>query len=279
MKQDPGMSRKALKMVARRQIAEEEHQARRSELQSLPRQGHLSRLATTSEAATVWADVVNGLPEEQFKFALNAAHDTLPHNANLHLWGKKERNTCPLCLEDSQNLVHVLNSCRVARDLRRYNDRHDSVLAPIYQCIREHLPHTASVSADLGSDYTFPHHIVATDLRPDIIMWDDSTMEVCMVELSVCFDSLFHDAAQRKESRYCELLASFTQSGCRAELITLEVGSRGLPHMAGFLKLGKRFGLSRREVKELLTEVGRLAISGSFRIWCSRNRNISVPIT
>ena len=63
-----------------------------------------------------------------FTFILNAAHDTLPHNANLHLWGKKASDTCPLCHADNQNLVHVLNLCQVALNLRRNNDRHDSVL-------------------------------------------------------------------------------------------------------------------------------------------------------
>ena len=90
------------------------------------------------------------LPEEQFKCALNAAHDTLPHNANLRLWGKKERDTCPLCLEDTQNLVHVLNSCCIARGLRRYNQRHNAVVHSIFEVIKQHLPATASVFVDFG---------------------------------------------------------------------------------------------------------------------------------
>ena len=41
------------------------------------------------------------------------------HNANLHLWGEKASDTCPLCHADKQNLVHVLNLCQVALNLRR----------------------------------------------------------------------------------------------------------------------------------------------------------------
>ena len=115
---DPSMSGKALRIAAKRQVAKKDDQARLSELQSLPKQGDLSHLATPTAAATIWVDVVQGLPDEPFKFALNAAHDTLPHNANLHLWGKEEQDTSPFCLEDSQNLVLVLNSCRVAREVR-----------------------------------------------------------------------------------------------------------------------------------------------------------------
>jgi len=35
------------------------------------------------------SQAVQSLPEDEFNFALNAAHDTLPHNANLHNWHKK----------------------------------------------------------------------------------------------------------------------------------------------------------------------------------------------
>ena len=40
---------------------------------------------------------------------LHSALDTLPHNANLHLWGRRGSNNCPLC-EERQTLIHVLNN-------------------------------------------------------------------------------------------------------------------------------------------------------------------------
>ena len=87
MKIDPGMSRKCLKATTKKRTVNDEKEKRLSNLQCLPRQSHLSRIATStsSEVAGIWADIVMCLPEQQFKFILNAAHDTLPHNANLHL--------------------------------------------------------------------------------------------------------------------------------------------------------------------------------------------------
>ena len=41
------------------------------------------------DGANLWSDVVQGLPPECMKFALNAAQDTLPHNANLSV--RKEK--------------------------------------------------------------------------------------------------------------------------------------------------------------------------------------------
>ena len=56
---------------------------------SLPRQGELHRLME-GDAATLWSDTVQKLPPEALKFALNAAQDTLPHNANLAIWRRSE---------------------------------------------------------------------------------------------------------------------------------------------------------------------------------------------
>ena len=44
------------------------------------------------------------------------------------LWGKKTRDTCNLCKEHRQSLIHVLNNCQVVMGLRGYSQRHDEVL-------------------------------------------------------------------------------------------------------------------------------------------------------
>ena len=119
------------------------------------------------ECARVWSAVVKALPEEQMKFSLNAALDVLPHNHNLHLWKKKLSPACTLCGEN-QTLLHVLNNCCSAMNLRRYNDRHDLVLQEIASAIKPYLPPTTSMSVDIREGYNFPCHIVPTDLRPHI---------------------------------------------------------------------------------------------------------------
>ena len=68
-----------------------------------------------------------------------------------------------------QNLIHVLNMCQVARDLRRFNNRHDLVLEKIHSAVKKNLPQSARVTVDIDGDYEFPSHIVTTDLRPDIV--------------------------------------------------------------------------------------------------------------
>ena len=60
----------------------EDAEERLDHAKSLKLQGQLYHIVDDA-AATVWSDVVQRLPPECLKFALNAAQDTLPHNANL----------------------------------------------------------------------------------------------------------------------------------------------------------------------------------------------------
>ena len=131
--------------------------------------------------------------------------------------------------------------------------------------VTEHLPHTTSSIVDLTSiEYSFPCHIVATDLRPDIIYWDETTKKVSLTELTVCYDTLFEGVIKRKEERYQKLLDTFQDAGYTESLVTVEVGSRGIPNPAGFLKLRSNLGLSRSTLAYLMVSASRQAITGSF---------------
>ena len=180
------------------------------------------------------------LPEDQLKFAINAAVDVLPHNANLYLWRKRKD---PLC-HKNQSLLHVLNNCSVARDSRRYNVRHDSILSAITESVRRNIPLTTSMTADISDSYEFPLHIIPTDLRPDLVWWDEAHKSITLVELTVCFETNFKEAARRKTVKYHHLVEQAKARGYRSELITLQVGSRGVPDLPGFENLAASLSLS-----------------------------------
>jgi len=85
MADDPSQSGKALSSAAKRKVREEDDNNRLAQLTSLEKQGQM--LATSAdEEAEVWGKTIQTLPSEQMRFVLNAAVDTLPHNANLQLW-------------------------------------------------------------------------------------------------------------------------------------------------------------------------------------------------
>ena len=177
---------------------------------------------------------------------------------------------CPLCGE-CQTLIHVLNACNTALNLRRYNERHDLVLTELYHFAKQHLSPSISIAADL-EEYSFPQHIVATDLRPDIVCWDEAQKRVWLMELTVCYEACFQAAADRKERKYLDLANSTESAGFTKQIITVEVGSRGLLNPTGFDKLATAFKIKDNDMRTLMTTFSRVAILGSHRIWCCRNR-------
>jgi len=119
---------------------------------------------------------------------MKAITDTLPHNSNLCLWKKIQSDPCPICSSDSiqhcQTHLHVLNNCPTALKQGRYNVRHDKVLLILFRHLQANVPPSFCVTADLdGADYRIPQYL-PTDLRPDIIVWNDH--QIHLFELTVC---------------------------------------------------------------------------------------------
>ena len=111
---------------------------------------------------------------------------TVFHITKICFCGKKPSDSCPLC-GHTQSLVHVLNNCSVALQLRRYNKRHDAVLKSLSDFISSNLPPDFQLTADLPkSKYNPPPCIKLGDLRPDIIYWSESEKAVVIVELTIC---------------------------------------------------------------------------------------------
>ena len=93
-----------------------------------------------------------------------------------------------ICSSDSiqhcQTHLHVLNNCPTALKQGRYNVRHDKVLLILFRHLQANVPPSFCVTADLdGADYRIPQYL-PTDLRPDIIVWNDH--QIHLFELTVC---------------------------------------------------------------------------------------------
>ena len=86
---DHAQSRRALSGAAKTMISEEEANQNYLHLSQLPAQGEMAR-SWGDTSPELWVKAVQGLPPDVMKFSINAAIDTLPTNANLHLWGKKD---------------------------------------------------------------------------------------------------------------------------------------------------------------------------------------------
>ena len=106
---------------------------------------------------------------------------------------------------------------------RRYDQRHDEVLREIVTYLSGHQSAADyQMVADLDSDtYTFPIHICSTTERPDIVMWNEKTKTVYLIELTVCFDENFADASMRKQAKYHDLREVVEIAGRRCHLWTV----------------------------------------------------------
>ena len=206
---------------------------------SLKCQGQVFRCCDGGPA-TIWATAVQQLPPYLLKFSLNAVQDTLPHNDNLARWRRFEglSSNCKLCGE-RQTLLHVLNHCSRALELRRYNERHDAVLEGIVNFVTKTLPENYQIIADLPcpQSYVFPPHIATTDSRPDIVVWSNTIKEVWVIELTVCYETGVDEAHNRKMARYSDLMERISASSWDGCLVTLEVGSRGFLSLPRFTTL------------------------------------------
>ena len=86
MADDPGAKHRAWAKRSRNLVATEDNKDRLAHAKSLIVQGQLHHL-DDADGASLWSDVVQDLPPECMKFALNASQDILPHNANLCVCG------------------------------------------------------------------------------------------------------------------------------------------------------------------------------------------------
>ena len=131
-------------------------------------------------------------------------------------------------------LSYVLNQCPVSLHLRSYNTRHDPVLEVIRSSIMPLLSDADCVIAYLHSHqpYIFPH---SQTHRPHQSLPRPSTLNtnnhvVCLVELTICFETRYEETHGLKENKYADLVEKIRKAGHTPKLITLEVGSRGRPH-------------------------------------------------
>ena len=79
------------------------------------------------------------------------------------------------------------------------------------------------------------------------------------------------DAKVRKRMKYHDLVEVGRAAGYKTELITVEVGSRGMLGDSDIDALRDAMDATRKEFTGLCLLAIRTAILESFRIWCSKN--------
>ena len=91
---------------------------------------------------------------------------------------------------------------------------------------------------------------------------------------SLPFESKFKKAHNRKQAKYHDVSEEIKGNGFDTDLITIEAGSRGFICPDEFDQLKDTLLISGRQMEKLQVKVSVAAITGSFKIWTSRNHHL-----
>ena len=123
----------------------------------------------------------------------------------------------------------------------------------------------------------FPPVIVATSLRPDMVIWSETTKTVVIMELTVPSEDNVADAAFRKTSKYQDLIASCTLNGWKVRFHTIEVGCRGFVAFS-FRTCLRLLGCTNPTIKLASSRVSKTALRCSYALYLARDNASWQPI-
>lgn len=256
-----------------------------------------------------WKDLW-GTDQGKLSFLLRAVADLLPTPSNLRIWGKEDDASCKQCSAKFCTLKHILTGCPRALADGRYRWRHDKVLTEIakwtelqrvnankhlaqparftiFQVEGSKAPRAKSTTnppsilhqatdwelrVDLKRRLVFPQEVVATTLRPDMILLSRSSRTIILAELTVPWEDRLTISHQMKKAKYQDLVEEASLAGWHAMLFPIEVGSRGFPALSLRYFLQK-IGLGPRQLQIATREIATVAETSSRWLWLSRDRS------
>ena len=122
------------------------------------------------------------------------------------------------------------------------------------------------MAADLKEALHFPHHIVHTQERPDIVIWSDTVKRVIIVELTVPWEENMEESFERKKLRYDNLRMECEDKGWACQVMPIEVGCRGFIGRTTTSYL-TRLGLTNRARWRATQQLQTAAERASSWIW------------
>lgn len=255
-----------------------------------------------------WKNLIWSTNQQIIRFVLKCSVNWVHSPDLLKLWGYITDSQCSLCQAPICSLHHILVHCPVALEDKRYTWRHDSILLHIQSALQKlvarqnlkprssAIPHISKsfvkagctpklpkdvqrptgldgasdwkLSVDIANSLLFPPEIVATDQRPDIVMWSNALKKVILIELTCPAEEGMDAAKLRKETRYMKLLEQIKENGWIPHLWTIEVGARGFVGRSFSNCIGK-LGLVNREIRTLCKAVSITAAKCSYAIFLS----------
>ena len=241
-------------------------------------QGDYLALLMEEGSCITWRSYLWDVPQGVLKFAINAGLNTLPSLDNLKRWGKRVSDRCPFC-GNTQTLLHVLSHCQIALDQGRFTWRHNSVLSNIIGLIRPCLSPGMQLFSDLPgflapSGGSIPPHIIVTNLKPDIFIFNEATSEVIIFELTCPWDANIARSHSYKEEKYAPLVADLSRR-FRTYHFSVEISVRGQisgdnkKHLKAFVY--RACTEPKSIFKSMILSCSKIALLSSFSIFAARS--------
>ena len=131
------------------------------------------------------------------------------------------------------------------------------------------------LQADLSNRLVFPNEIVATRLRPDILIYSQEKRLIVILELTVPWEERMDEAQERKKEKYNDLVYNCRENGWRPWCFPIEVGARGYAAKSVSYALSS-LGVTGRRRKQIVREACGQAERASNWLWLKRkDRNWS----
>ena len=122
---------------------------------------------------------------------------------------------------------------------------------------------------DLERQTKFSVHIVETKLRPDLVMFSNSTKKVIMWELSVPWEENMESTHERKIAKYEPLVEQCRMNGWQAICQAVEVGCRGF-NARLMSKALSSIGISGAVKRKALKNITTAAERATNWLWIRR---------
>lgn len=268
------------------EVRRQEEGERQAKAVSMAKQRRWTNWEGLEKKKLSWRDIWQ-MEGARLSFVIRATYDLLPSPQNLKEW-YGEDPTCSLC-QVPASLRHILSGCTTSLTQRRYTWRHNQVLRELASILEQkrtttnNLPQTVAgqvnvtsfvpagqhqghritpkdasilqsaqdwkLEVDLDRKLVFPPEIVATTLRPDMVLWSPTTKLAYVVELTVPWEEGVEEAYERKKNKYSDLATEASQNSWKTSIFPVEVGCRGFV-ATSTTSLLRKIGLKGRSLQQ-----------------------------
>ena len=212
---------------ARKHLIHLQQQRQQQHWTGLKLQGQLACLPTADHSVSHSIFKNHAVDEEIVTFTMKARLQVLPTRLNLSLWYPDTFS--PHCLHHDHNtptesLSHILNGCHVYKGM--YIARHDRIVdllvkdllpfIPTPVKIHKHSKVTPTMFNLCNNDDVFTPISANT---PDVVIVDEESRDVTILEVSCAFDSNLEEAFMSKVLKYELLREVIIQLGYKCKLL------------------------------------------------------------